>query len=135
MDDFETKRVLEGANEGATLFVPAPQVEFDRYALLRELGRGGAGLVWLAQDRVLGAQVALKILREELTSEPSALKELKREVLLNRTLSHPNIIKTFDFVTNSRASAIAMEYVNGTNLHRLKAERKEGFYEVEDIAK
>jgi serine/threonine protein kinase len=135
MDNLETQRLVTDDGEGATLQTVAPQVEFDRYELLRELGRGGTGFVWLAHDRVLGADVALKTLREELTSQPAALLELKREVLLNRTLSHPNIIKTFDFVTNGRASAIAMEYVQGTNLQRLRAEQPAGFFEVEDIAK
>jgi serine/threonine protein kinase/formylglycine-generating enzyme required for sulfatase activity len=135
MDDIETQRVPADVGDGATLFVVTPQVEFDRYELLKELGRGGAGFVWLAQDRVLGVQVALKTLREEMTSQPSALLELKREVLLNRTLSHPHIVKTYDFVTNGRSSAIAMEYVRGTNLQRLKGEQKQGFFEVEDIAK
>ena len=127
MDNLETQRFLTDDGEGATLQTAAPQVEFDRYELLRELGRGGTGFVWLAHDRVLGADVALKTLRQELTSQPAALLELKREVLLNRTLSHPNIIKTFDFVTNGRASAIAMEYVQGTNLQRLRAEQPAGF--------
>jgi serine/threonine-protein kinase len=106
---------------------------FGRYELLSELGKGGMGVVWLALDQELNSRVALKFLREEMTSEADALKELKGEVIINRDLAHPNIIKTFDFVTNGRTSAISMEYVNGTNLHKLKAQRPGRFFEIAEI--
>ncbi|MBS0661926.1 MAG: SUMF1/EgtB/PvdO family nonheme iron enzyme [Verrucomicrobia bacterium] len=121
------------ADEGATVRAPAPEVVFNRYDLLSELGKGGMGIVWLALDRELNARVALKFLREEMTSEDHALKELKGEVLINRDLAHPNIIKTFDFVTDSRRSAISMEFVDGTNLHKLKLQRPQKCFEVEDV--
>ena len=120
-------------DEGATVRAPAPEVVFNRYDLLSELGKGGMGVVWLALDRELNSRVALKFLREEMTSEDHALKELKGEVLINRDLAHPNIIKTFDFVTDTRRSAISMEFVDGTNLHKLKTQRPEKFFEVEDV--
>jgi len=120
-------------DEGATVRAPAPEVVFNRYDLLSELGKGGMGVVWLALDRELNSRVALKFLREEMTSEDHALKELKGEVLINRDLAHPNIIKTFDFVTDSRRSAISMEFVDGTNLHKLKLQRPSKFFEVEDV--
>jgi formylglycine-generating enzyme required for sulfatase activity len=112
---------------------PKQEIIFGRYELLGELGKGGMGVVWLAQDQELNTKVALKFLREEMTSEADALRELKGEVILNRDLSHANIIKTFDFVTNGRAAAISMEYVSGTNLHKMKARRPNKFFEVEDI--
>ncbi len=121
------------ADEGATVRAPAPEVVFNRYDLLSELGKGGMGIVWLALDRELNARVALKFLREEMTSEDHALKELKGEVLINRDLAHPNIIKTFDFVTDTRRSAISMEFVDGTNLHKLKLQRPQKCFEVEDV--
>ncbi len=95
------------------------------------------GIVWLARDRELSSNVALKFLREEMTTEDSrALKEnssLPARSSSNRDLSHPNIIKTFDFVTNGKSSAISMEYVNGGNLHRAKTQQPERFFEVEEI--
>ncbi len=126
-DDKPTQRVSSGDT------APKQEVIFGRYELVGELGKGGMGVVWLARDQELNTKVALKFLREEMTSEADALKELKGEVIINRDLSHANIIKTFDFVTNGRAAAISMEYVSGTNLHKLKALRPQKFFEVEDI--
>ncbi|MDB6127573.1 MAG: Serine/threonine-protein kinase PrkC [Verrucomicrobia bacterium] len=131
--DTNTPTPPESVDEGATVRAPAPEVVFNRYDLLSELGKGGMGVVWLALDRELNSRVALKFLREEMTSEDHALKELKGEVLINRDLAHPNIIKTFDFVTDTRRSAISMEFVDGTNLHKLKSQRPEKFFEVEDV--
>ena len=130
-DDRPTQRVSSDDNE--TVRTPKKEVVFDRYELVNELGKGGMGIVWLALDRELNSRVALKFLREEMTSEADALKELKGEVIINRDLSHPNIVKTFDFVTNGRTSAISMEYVSGTNLHKLKAQREGKCFEVDDI--
>jgi plasmid stability protein len=132
MDDNKANQ-RESTDDSETVRAPAKEVVFGRYELLSELGKGGMGVVWLALDQELNSRVALKFLREEMTSEADALKELKGEVILNRDLAHPNIIKTFDFVTNGRTSAISMEYVNGTNLHQLKAQRPGRFFEVADI--
>ena len=132
MDDNKPNQ-RESADDSETVRAPAKEVVFGRYELLTELGKGGMGVVWLALDQELNSRVALKFLREEMTSEADALKELKGEVIINRDLAHPNIIKTFDFVTNGRTSAISMEYVNGTNLHKLKAQRPGRFFEVADI--
>ena len=145
-DNFPTQRAPHDDGDAATVRAPKKEVVFSRYELQNELGKGGMGVVWLALDRELNSKVALKFLREEMTSEADALKELKGEVIINRDLSHPNIIKTFSFETNGRTSAISMEYVKGVNLHRLKkaseAEAKgygvpapnpAGFFEVEDI--
>ena len=132
MDDNKANQ-RESTDDSETVRAPAKEVVFGRYELLSELGKGGMGVVWLALDQELNSRVALKFLREEMTSEADALKELKGEVILNRDLAHPNIIKTFDFVTNGRTSAISMEYVNGINLHKLKAQRPGRFFEVADI--
>jgi hypothetical protein len=129
-DDKPTQRV---SPDEASSRSRKPEVIFGRYELVGELGKGGMGVVWLARDQELNTKVALKFLREEMTSEADALRELKGEVIINRDLSHSNIIKTFDFVTNGRAAAISMEFVSGTNLHKLKAQRPGKFFEASDI--
>jgi tRNA A-37 threonylcarbamoyl transferase component Bud32 len=147
-DNLPTQRASRDDGDTPTVRTPKKEVVFNRYELQGELGKGGMGVVWLALDRELNSKVALKFLREEMTSEADALKELKGEVIINRDLSHPNIIKTYSFETNERTSAISMEYVNGVNLHRLKkmaepearslglpAANSAGFFEVEDIKK
>jgi len=138
MDDPSTQRMVTDERDIATVCVPLggpPPPGLSRYERLSLLGKGGTGMVWLAQDGLLGTKVALKTLRSDITSEPAALKDLKAEVLINRTLTHPNIVKTFDFVTDGEASAISMEYVSGINLQRLKANRPLGFFEPDDVAK
>ncbi|HIG80522.1 MAG TPA: serine/threonine protein kinase, partial [Verrucomicrobiales bacterium] len=69
-----------------------------RYTLIRELGRGARGVVWLAHDQHLDEQVALKRLPPELAADPVALGDLKREVQKAHRLSHPNIIRIHDLV-------------------------------------
>jgi formylglycine-generating enzyme required for sulfatase activity len=137
MDDQSTQRLVTDERDIATVCVPLvgpPPPGFSRYERISLLGKGGTGMVWLAQDRVLGTKVALKTLRSDITSEPAALRDLKAEVLINRTLTHPHIVKTFDFVTDGEGAAISMEYVSGINLQRLKADRPLGFFEPADIA-
>ena len=52
-----------------------------RFTLIKELGRGGMGVVWLAQDTSLGEQVALKFLPPEVCHDPVALNDLRRETV------------------------------------------------------
>src|SRR4051794_5569775 len=78
-------------------FVAGQQVGGDRYTLVRLLGRGGMGVVWLAQDKRLNEQVALKFLPSEIHSDAAALDDLRRETQKSRKLSHPNIIRIHDF--------------------------------------
>jgi len=107
---------------------------FGRYELVRELGKGGMGVVWLALDREIeNTKVALRFLRADLTTDVDTMKELREEVIANRRLAHPHIIRTYSFETDGRSAAISMEYVDGTSLHKLLAARPERFFEVDEI--
>ncbi len=88
-----------------------------RYALVRELGRGGVGRVWLALDALLDeAPVAIKLLREAYRYDRRALADLKREVLLTRRLRHPNILGVHTFHEGAGQPFIVMDYVSGDDL-------------------
>lgn len=87
-----------------------------KYQLLRELGRGGMGVVYLAHDFQLERSVALKCLYEHPThpqkTQPLSLKEAK---ILAR-LNHPNIVQIYDCVDSENGLALVMEYVKGQSL-------------------
>ncbi|MST00636.1 MAG: FHA domain-containing protein [Pedosphaera sp.] len=98
----------------------------DRFTLLKELGRGGMGVVWLAHDRDLDSDVAIKLLPEEVAADALTLSEMRAEVLKSRRLTHPNIVRIHDLVCPSNeAPVISMEFIDGQNLADLKA-RSEG---------
>src|SRR5215204_5751203 len=89
----------------------------DRYDVGRPLGSGGMGEVFLARDRVLGRDVALKVLRKQFAGDEEFAERFKREAMSAASLSHPNIVQVYDRgETEDGASYIAMEYVSGGTL-------------------
>lgn len=94
---------------------PFPQV-FGRYCLLRFLGSGGMGTVYLAEDTRLQIQVALKVPRPDLLANPEALKQLYGEARAAARLAHPGLCQVFDVGRLGNTHYIAMRYVAGTPL-------------------
>jgi serine/threonine protein kinase len=89
----------------------------DRYDVGRPLGTGGMGEVFLARDRVLGRDVALKVLRRQYAGDSEFAERFKREARSAASLSNPNIVQVYDRgETEEGASYIAMEYVPGGTL-------------------
>jgi eukaryotic-like serine/threonine-protein kinase len=89
----------------------------NRYDVGRPLGSGGMGEVFLARDRVLGRDVALKVLRSQYAGDREFAERFKREARSAASLSHPNIVQVYDRgETEDSASYIAMEYVPGGTL-------------------
>ena len=123
-DSSELIPVPDDLNMGATIrgYVPGQRL-FDRYALDQVLGRGGMGIVWLATDETLERRVALKFLPETLRLDTSALDDLKRETRRGLALAHQNIVRIYDFIDDSTAAAISMEYIDGRTLSALRIEQ------------
>ncbi len=97
-----------------------------RFVLQRELGRGGMGVVWLAQDTELREAVALKFLPPEIAGLPQAIHDLRNEAQKSRRLSHPNIVRIHDFHhLPGELPFISMEFVEGTTLAAHKAEQEQ----------
>ena len=94
-----------------------------RYEPLRLLGSGGMGNVYLADDRLLARQVALKLLKKHLAEDPDALARFRKEALAAASLSHPNIVRVFDAGEDELGGVpyIAMEHVPGGTLAHLLA--------------
>ena len=121
-----------------TIKVRTPQagaMYFNRYKLTRILGRGGMGVVWLADDLKLERPVALKFLPSLIGLDPSAVKELKTETRRGLELSHPNIVRIYDFVDDEDVAAISMEFVNARTLSELKTETETGVFTADQVAK
>ncbi|WP_414937220.1 protein kinase domain-containing protein [Amycolatopsis sp. cmx-11-51] len=96
-----------------------------RYALLGELGRGGMGIVWRAQDQVIGRQVAIKELKfPDAPEDASVLSErMLREVRAAGRLNDPAVVTVYDVVTEGGATYIVMELVEAPTLADLVRER------------
>ncbi len=87
-----------------------------RYAVEREVGRGGMGVVYRARDQELSRPVALKFLSDDLAEDPAALLRLRREATLASALNHPLICTIYEIAADEHPPFIAMEYVEGVSL-------------------
>lgn len=108
---------------------PAPGLRLGgRFRLIRPLGQGAAGVVWLAHDAELDDDpVAVKLLHGLLADDRQSIADLKREVLLARRLRHPHILGVYTFWEMDGARFITMEYVEGSNLAESLKARKAPF--------
>jgi serine/threonine protein kinase len=97
-----------------------------RFTLIRQLGRGGMGEVWLARDERLNEEVALKFLPPEVRADPVALDDLRRETARSHRLAHPHIVRIHDLHENPGEPAfIAMEFVDGPTLSGQRLEQSD----------
>src|SRR3954462_7173725 len=69
----------------------------DSYQVVRELGKGAMGVVFLARDIALHRLVAIKVLRQEMTGHPENHERFRREARMTARLSHPNIVPVHTF--------------------------------------
>ncbi len=127
MDELDLGATIKGFSSG--------QKVFNRYTLQKILGRGGMGVVWLARDGELDREVALKFLPEVVAMDKQSILELKRETRRSLELTHPHIVRIYDFVQDGRTAAISMEYVSGDSLAALKMDQPDHFYSPGQLAK
>ena len=102
----------------------APGTMLDEFRILREIGRGGMGTVYLAEDMLLHREVAVKILAAHLVGSERALARFRDEARNAAGLRHPSIVPVYKLGTDSGLHYIVSEYVEGTTLSAaLEAER------------
>lgn len=95
-----------------------------RYVLLEELGRGGMGVVYRAEDLMLKRFVAYKMLPKESLADDNEAENLLAEARAAARLSHPNIVQVHDAGRNDAGFFIVMEWVQGKDFSALLSERK-----------
>lgn len=122
-----TSNLINQSTESAAM--PADAVQrtqtgkLDHYDLYGLIGSGGMGQVYLGHDRVLGRNVAIKLLSRSLGDNPMLLERFQREARLAAKVSHPGVAKVFGNGFTDHNPYIAMEYVPGRNLQQLIRER------------
>ncbi len=110
----------------------APGSTLGRYDLIREVGRGGSGVVWEARDRELGRRVAVKIIRRPPGSAPE--RRLVAEAEVAARLSHPGIVTILDVGRNERGAWLVEEFLVGQTLARRLEQGRMTVPEALDVA-
>ena len=105
---WQIDQLLKGRYKGFTL---------GKYRLLRLLGAGGMSSVYLGEHATLHSKAAVKVLPVKRVEQSSYLARFEREARQSARLNHPNIVRTFDLDTAGAIHFIAMEYVDGIDLH------------------
>ncbi|HEV2828830.1 MAG TPA: protein kinase [Pyrinomonadaceae bacterium] len=104
------------------------------YRIIRKLGAGGMGEVYLAEDTQLDRTVALKILPTDVAFDKRRMQRFKQEAKLASSLNQPNILTIFEFGDIETLHFIACEYVDGTTLRDQLHDRKLKLPEIIDIS-
>src|SRR5262249_7711536 len=108
--------------------------KISHYRIIKKLGAGGMGIVYLAEDARLRRKVALKILSTELTKNPEKLRRFEQEAFAASALSHPNILVIHEIGTEGDCHFIATEFIEGETLRDRMARKKMDFEDALDVA-
>lgn len=127
LTSYQAKKVLAGATKGFFL---------GDYRILRSLGEGGMGKVYLAAHRQDGMRVAIKVLPpSKATGGTQALARFRREMELSRLANHPNLARTIDVGQAGNVHFMVLEYVPGESLYQLVKHPRGGPLRVPDAAR
>ena len=107
----------------------------ERYEIRQSLGKGGMGEVFLAYDRSTQEPVGLKVVREE-SRMPGDDEALRQELLLARSVSHPNVCRVHDLAPSLWGPIMVMEHINGQTLHtHIRRRKAQGGYSGDEFRK
>lgn len=95
----------------------------DRYQIIKSIGEGGMANVYLAYDTILDRNVAVKVLRGDLSNDEKFVRRFQREALAASSLTHPNIVEVYDVGEDNGEYYIVMEYIEGKHLKNLLKKR------------
>lgn len=114
---------VSARNDGSAPATAAPTGQPGRYRVVGELGRGGMGIVYKAEDTVLDRMVAFKVLPDRVKENPQAITNFMREAKAAAKLNHPNIVTVYDTGEQDGHYYIAMEFVDGTTIKEILRRR------------
>ena len=105
----------------------------DRYEIRQSLGKGGMGEVFLAFDRSTQQTVALKVVRAE-SAMPGDDEALRQELLLARSVGHPNVCRVHDLAPSAWGPILVMEQIPGQTLHtHIRKKKAQGGYTADEF--
>ena len=107
------------ANQPPIANLPPELANNPQYQVLRELGRGGMGVVYLAKNKLMDRLEVLKVVNGTLLDHPGAVERFLREIRSAAKLNHANVVTAYSAVQNGQLLAFAMEYVEGQDLGTL----------------
>ncbi len=122
MSDATTRRPTVGdpsRPKVQTDTLPPDLADHPDYQILRELGRGGMGVVYLAHNRLMGRDEVLKVVSKHLIERKGVLERFTREIRSAARLMHPNIVHAYSAFRLGESVVFAMEYVEGLDLAKL----------------
>ncbi len=127
---LDTKQSSDTSSGITSGFLVDPQFlenpeRLGRYQVIRLLGKGGMGRVFLAQDQILNREVAIKIPSCDSTKQPGIMKRLYLEARAVAKLKHPGVCQVYDVGEIDGRHFISMEYVNGQTLAEYLSSQKE----------
>ncbi|MBL0017905.1 MAG: serine/threonine protein kinase [Bacteroidetes bacterium] len=96
-----------------------PNTVIQNYRLVRKLGEGGMGEVWLAEHLTIARKVAIKVLHAQYARNPKIQQRFRNEAATLSKLKHPNIVALYDFIESDSDIYLVMEYVEGRNLEEV----------------
>ena len=98
--------------------VEAGDIVGERYRVVRPIGHGAMGKVFLAENQAIGLRVAIKLLKPELLANPDFRLRFKHEAEAVAAIQHPNVARFFDLIVGD-PTFLVMEYVDGPTLHQV----------------
>src|SRR5438552_110275 len=108
---------IQAASSGPRLEVgPVPLTRVAEYELIKEVGRGGMGVVFKARDVRLNRIVALKMIRGGTLANSDELQRFEKEAAAAAQLQHPNIVGVYRVSAHNEQPFLSMEYIGGTSL-------------------
>jgi serine/threonine-protein kinase len=99
--------------------LPPDTVLLNRFRVLRTIGKGGFGVVYLVHDAAIQDNIILKVLNPQLSMDEGAIQRFVRELKLTRKITHKNVIRIHDLLDLGGVRAVSMEYFPGRDLGKI----------------